>query len=716
MSSAPEIVVCAEQIWDRPDVSSILNQMKAAGVTSVQIYTFWKDFEPNERGGFEWGRYDRRVGLIRDAGLKYVPFILIGPKYASPGWWLKSPDHLGLVCLEHGKESPIDSIWNPLLRPEVERVLEAFAAHYLPWGVLESVQPGICGDYGEAIMPVIGNWPGDYHTHPGYWMGGGLAAASFREWLQARYGGIKALCAAWNYPYASFGEISPFLPHKAPSLTARFDELDWYKDSMTGFVDFWMAACRKFFPDTPVYMCTGGQEEPEHASSFSAQAKACARHGGGVRLTNECNRFFENFFTTSYTHSACEFYGAYLGLEPVGPLTPEGVAARMFGSGAYGNRQIFFYYNNIFKLPDENDFTISNDRTLRFTRYLPLIGGSAAGSPLSAGGLPPPGAEAKASCAPDAAGPAERPENKGESAAGNPPSAGGLPPPGAEAKASCAPDAAGPAEQPENIGGGAAGSPPSGGGHSPTRKAAFFWPCYLGALGKGIPEGIEPIVTYIRKRTDIMPVSDYMVLDGALERFRLLIMPAEAFSRKKVLLKIRGWVLGGGVVFAVGQMFGLELERVPEYDELFGILPGSEKTTGHGAVFTVRDGRFKRFAEYGAYKAMNGWMGLHPDTIEVSKVEYKEGQSGTRIMPAANAFMREYPSGGAALAYFGPVEFGYDPQSVKSQRPVFTRLLADVINMYTDSADMEARPGEVARGIIRGKLYALTEDGEVLAQ
>ncbi|MCL2461616.1 MAG: beta-galactosidase [Defluviitaleaceae bacterium] len=623
MSSNPEIV-CEGVNFARPDIADILRQMKESGVTAVQLYTYWKDFEPDERGQFEWEHFDNMVTLIKNAGMKYVPFILVGPKYASPGWWLESPGHVGLKCLEHGKESPIDSIWNPLLRIEVDRVLKAFAEHYLPWDILESVQPGICGDYGEAIMPVLGNWPGDYHTHAGYWMGDDYAIASFRERMADKYGSIQALNSAWNYPYGSFGEIRPFLPHKAHSRTALFDELDWYKDSMTGFVDFWMETCRKYFPDTPVYMCTGGQEEPEHAASFSAQAKACAKHGGGVRLTNECNRFFENFFTTSYTHSACEFYGAYLGLEPVGGLTPEGVSARMFGSGAYGNRQIFYYFNNIFKYPNENDPSIADGRTRRFKQYLHLIG---------------------------------------------------------ERNTQCA--------------------------------TAFFWPCYLGALGKGVPEGIEPIVTYIRKRADIMPVSDYMVLDGALERYKLLIMPLEAFSRREALLKIRDWVLKGGVVFAVGQMFDLELERVAEYDDLFGILPDSEKTTGHGAVFSVRDGRFGRFAEYGAYKAVHGWMGLSPDTIELSKVDYKESHSGTYIMPAANAFMREYPSGGAAIAYFGPVEFEYDPQSIKSQRPVFTELLADVVERYTDSADLEARPGEVVRGYIGGKLYALREDGEI---
>ncbi len=59
--------------------------------------------------------------------------------------------------------------------------------------VLESIQPGICGDYGEAIMPVRGNWPGDYHTHLGYWCGGVDAIASFRAWLMEKFGLGRAI-------------------------------------------------------------------------------------------------------------------------------------------------------------------------------------------------------------------------------------------------------------------------------------------------------------------------------------------------------------------------------------------------------------------------------------------------------------------------------------------------------------------------------------------
>ncbi len=343
-----EIVVCGIP-FETPQTREALKKVRGAGFTSVQIYSFWRDFEPRVRGQFDWAPLDEKVRLIQEAGLRFVPFLLMGPKYAAPGWWLDDPRHTGLRCLEHGRESPVESIWNPAFRREIRRVLGAFARHYLPWDVIESVQPGICGDYGEAIYPVIGNWPGDYHTHRGYWCGGDEAAASFRSHLRRRYRTVHRLNAAWRSTHGSFDEIRPRLPHTLPSPTARFDLIAWYQSAMTNHAAFWMAECRRAFPGTPAYLCTGGADDDTPAGArFSAQAKAAALQGGGIRLTNEVNAFEENFRLCAHTAAACAFYGAPLGLEPVGPMTEQGVRNRMFGSAAFGNRQVFHYHGNVF--------------------------------------------------------------------------------------------------------------------------------------------------------------------------------------------------------------------------------------------------------------------------------------------------------------------------------------------------------------------------------
>lgn len=610
--------------WGDPDCVDKMRQMKDAGVTSIQIYTFWREFEP-EKGRFDWSGYDEKVNLIKEAGLKYVPFVLMGPKYAAPDWWLEDKNHVGLKCLEHGRESPIDSIWNPKFFEEIDRVLKAFAEHYMPMDVLESVQPGICGDYGEAIMPVTGNWPGDYHSHRGFWAGDALAAEDFRRWLRKKYGTFENLKNAWFKRFGTdlttFDEITPFARKDMPSRTAFFDLVGWYRASMTAYADFWMRTCRKYFGDLPVYLCTGGQEEPEHASLFSDQAKMAAKYGGGIRLTNECNKYFENFYLTAYTWSACKFYGAYLGLEPVGPMTPEGVGARMFGSAYYKNRQIFHYAGNLF---DFGRAEIKTAASEKLTEYLPLI---------------------------------------------------------EEGAFSC--------------------------------ETAFFWPGYLCAWENGVmPNGVRAMLTYLRGRTDIMPVNEQMIADGALDRFKLLFIPSGGFTKRETLAAIARWVENGGKLFSVGELKDLELEPVPEYDALFGILPTTDTGTGHCMVFT-EETEFTEFSKVGKYHGGTIKFGLSKDVRVLSGTRDSPGYGNTTIKTGANAFLRENANGGAAIMYLGPTEFARDPQALFNDGGAFPAILSDILALYTDSREMETKEGEIVRGNIGGKLYALYPDGSI---
>ena len=348
-----EIAVCGVNFnSDQETILSQLARLKEDGVTSVQIYCHWNKFEPNKRGEFSFDYYDNMVKLIQKAGLRFLPFLLLGPRYSAPDWWLEEKSHVGMICLEHQKECPVESIWNPNFRKEIERVYQAFAAHYLPMNVLGSVQLGINGDYGEAIMPVVGNWPGAYHTHRGFWCGGEDAKQSFRAYLKEKFESIEQLNKCWNTNYQNWSDIQPFLKEFRPSLISYLDLLDWYHASMTEYADFCLKTAKKVFDKVPIYLCTGGIEEPEHASSFAEQAKVAAKNNCGIRLTNEGNNFFENFYLTIHMQSACEYYGAFLGLEPVGPILPEGVAVRTYGSIAYGDIQIFHYYGNLYDQKD----------------------------------------------------------------------------------------------------------------------------------------------------------------------------------------------------------------------------------------------------------------------------------------------------------------------------------------------------------------------------
>ena len=127
-----------------------------------------------------------------------MPFLICGSAYSLPDWYYKKPGSQGYVCLEHGEQCDVESLWNPNFRPHVQRFIKAFCEHYRDSGVIESVLLGVSGNYGEAIYPVSGNdWTakphGNYHSHPGYWAGDPYAVKDFRAAMQQKYSQIDDL-------------------------------------------------------------------------------------------------------------------------------------------------------------------------------------------------------------------------------------------------------------------------------------------------------------------------------------------------------------------------------------------------------------------------------------------------------------------------------------------------------------------------------------------
>jgi len=343
-----------------------LPKMKAVGATSHEGYVRWNLIEPKP-GKFDFSVYDPIVSLYKKHGMKWVPFLIIGSPYSMPDWYYHSDKKQGYVCLEHGQESDVQSLWNPVMRNHVEQVVREFAKHYRDTGVVESVLIGVTGNYGEAIYPASGNdWTSDiygqYHTHPGFWAGDPFAKASFRKWLKARYGDINRLNVSWRSSFADFDSISPVPREAAPSDRAWYDFIRWYRESMNDYTDFWVRTVRNNFPKTPVYICTGGDANPKHGSDFSAQSRIAAKHGAGVRITNEGSDYALNFSITRWVASASHFYGGYFGFEPAGFVDASGVTARVFNVLASGAAQLHSYWGNIFDTPD---------REAAFVRDLP---------------------------------------------------------------------------------------------------------------------------------------------------------------------------------------------------------------------------------------------------------------------------------------------------------------------------------------------------------
>jgi hypothetical protein len=338
---------------------------KSLGVTSVESYVTWENCERAGEGQWDWSHWDKTVKILRDHGLKWVPFIILSPAYSTPDWFRAGKEHVPCQCLEHGIDSKIESRWNPHLPKYIDRFIGEFAKRYRDTGVIESVLLGIQGDFGEAIYSVWGggwtfNVPGEYHNHAGYWCGDPYAKVDFRRFVEARYKTADAVNKAWGTEYKSLKDVDvpgrgdgltafeKQLPSNNPQVRRRWlDFMEWYRGAMTDWSDWWMETTRKHFPRTPIYLCTGGDAEPHHGSNFAEQCRVAAKHGAGVRITNEASDYSKNFMVTRWVAAAGKHYNAYYGFEPAGAEDEKGIVARIYNATASGANQLHDYATNV---------------------------------------------------------------------------------------------------------------------------------------------------------------------------------------------------------------------------------------------------------------------------------------------------------------------------------------------------------------------------------
>ncbi|OQB42729.1 MAG: Beta-galactosidase III [Candidatus Latescibacteria bacterium ADurb.Bin168] len=321
-------------IFEERDDSGVLNVppwlplYKGMGVTAIQSYVRWSSIE-REEGVWDWTFYDWVVAEAKKFGLKWVAFIMIGPWYAMPKWWLATSNNYRNRCLEHGQESWVQSIWSPVQLDYVERFMRKFAEHY-PEELIESIMVGISGDFGESTTN--GVFTGDmYHTHVGYWCGEDVAVADFRRTLREKYGSIGRLNEAWASSFGSFDEIRPVVRKDAPSDRAWIDQINWYCGQMTWWMQRWGEICHEAMPNTVFYNAAGGAGDPPRAAHWTDQTRALKHTGMGHRATNEGCDYAFNYVYTAWQGVGCRFYGVPFGNEPWGgDMAGNGVLGRVF--------------------------------------------------------------------------------------------------------------------------------------------------------------------------------------------------------------------------------------------------------------------------------------------------------------------------------------------------------------------------------------------------
>ena len=328
------------------DLRAASRLWREAGVTSHEIYVQWGLCEPEE-GKFDFSLYDRYMPIHKEAGLKWLPFLIVSSPYAIPQWFYKNRDlgFQGYVCQEHQEESDVQSMWAPATKAYLLKFLSAFFAHY-DASQIESVLLGITGNYGETLYPVTGNdWTagtyGAYHSHPGNWSGDPFAVESFRKYLNKRYVSDEELQTAWGGDY-HLTTVRPALPADMPSDAARLDLLTWYIGEMTDFSEFWLRHTRELFSGD-LMLCLGGDGTPMYGADFAELIRLCSRYKTGIRITNEGSDPLANCVLTRWVASAAKQYGVWFGTEPAGLVDGPGTVARIFNASVSGADQLEGY-------------------------------------------------------------------------------------------------------------------------------------------------------------------------------------------------------------------------------------------------------------------------------------------------------------------------------------------------------------------------------------
>ena len=352
-------------VYDLIDVNTG-KLFKKLGVTSVENYVTWRSVENEGKDEWDWSLWDKNLEIVKKSGLKWSPAIMHSPAYTLPDWYAESEEFVPNTCLEHNTAGKTISLWTPGFDKWTERFIKAFAERYADTGMIESLIPGIQGDFGEAIYTVQGNdviynlIGGPYHNHIGYWCNDPYALASFQAFAEDKYGDTDRLNKAWHtsfdsfeavrFPFYSEDDINAYYDRMQTDPSCRRYYLDfvyWYRNSMTEWADRSLGIIRKYFPDVPIYLCTGGHTDPRLGANFAEECRIAAKNKAGVRITNENSDYVDNFVHTRQVSSAGKYYGAYYGYEPAGPEDEVGIVARIYNSSASGCDHLHDYQGNV---------------------------------------------------------------------------------------------------------------------------------------------------------------------------------------------------------------------------------------------------------------------------------------------------------------------------------------------------------------------------------
>lgn len=211
--------------WPRERWQTDARMMREMGITIVRMAEFsWAKWEPRE-GEFHFEELDEVIALMANEG---IDCILGTPSAAPPAWIIEETPEIQPLdshLQRHyfgGRHHDCQS--NAQYRAHIRRFVTAYARHF-------AANPHVVG---WQVDNELGNSHEDLCYCPS-------CEASFRQWLQKKYGSIDCLneswgTAFWSQTYTDFEQIH------APRITAAgknpSQQLDWMRFCSDLVLDF----------------------------------------------------------------------------------------------------------------------------------------------------------------------------------------------------------------------------------------------------------------------------------------------------------------------------------------------------------------------------------------------------------------------------------------------------------------------------------------------
>ncbi|MBM7605273.1 hypothetical protein JOC75_003296 [Metabacillus crassostreae] len=258
------------KITNWSDFSKQLATLKSNGVYALTTDVWWGDVEKNGNNQFDWSYYRQYAQVVRESGLKWVPIISTHQCGGNVGddcnipvpnwvWNLASEDVLTHESETGYVNKETVSPWaTNVISTQYNELYSSFAQNF--------------SDYKDIIVKIyLSGGPAGELRFPSYVSGDGwsypsrgklqayteTAKTDFRNNMQAKYGTISSLNAAWNTNLSSFSQVNPpsdgdnfFTSGAAYNSQYGKDFMNWYQSVLTKHLSLISSKAHQNFDST----------------------------------------------------------------------------------------------------------------------------------------------------------------------------------------------------------------------------------------------------------------------------------------------------------------------------------------------------------------------------------------------------------------------------------------------------------------------------------